>query len=276
MKVSGIVAGLVVAALAVAVRADVKLGDSYEQVVGLLGTPQGEIVSGDYRLMCFERGKLELRGGKVTKCELISEEQAERARQLRERQLAEARKAAEEARVRRIAEGTTIHKTKLADSAFMSSPASERVAYWQGFKRLYPEVPLGDEYTAALRELEQDYAARRIAVEQQQQIEDLEQRVVDAEQRARQAQRRSSYVYTDHAYGPSYGPSYVVGLPYWSRKAHPHAQGFACAPLPANNFVAIRPVQSSWVASPFLLNSGGYYSSSLYQGSALTVSVRAK
>lgn len=215
MNVSRYILAMAVAATIPAL-AEVKPGDSFQQVIAELGEPQGEIAAGDYRLLYFPRGKVELRDGKVTKAELVTEEQAEKSRQLREQQQAEATRIAAEAREKRIVDGTAVRQAKLADKDFMASPASERVAFWQNFKKLYPEVPLGSEYTTALRELEQEYAAQRIERQRQQQIGDLEKRVADAEDRARRAeQRHSSTIVYDSSPGYGYYPGWACYSPWY-------------------------------------------------------------
>lgn len=232
-------------AVVLGARADVKVGDSRQQVIDELGVPQGEIAAGAYEMLTFERGKVELRDGKVAKLELVSVEQLERARELRAQAAVAAEKAAAEARLKRIAEGTEVRKRKLADSAFMLSTASERVSYWQGFKKLYPEIALGDEYTAALKELEQQLALQRVDREREAKVEDLERRVADAEARARQAeQQRGSYVYTEYNYAPA-----VVALPYWSHRCSSLPCG-VCTPSHRSPHRAV-PVQPSLISTPF-------------------------
>lgn len=192
---------------AIAVQAEVDTGETYARVLERLGQPQGEIASGDYRLLYYERGKVELRGGKVTKSDLLSPEQFETQRLLREKQAAEAERSAQEARARRIVEGTAVRAARLADPVFMASSAADRVAFWQHFKRTYPEVLLGDEYTVALRELEQQYAEMRLAQQRDAQVDELERRVADAEDRARRAERRSTFYYG------SYSPPVYAWMP---------------------------------------------------------------
>ena len=191
MAVAMLVAGLA--------QAEVRVGDSLAAVRAELGEPRGEMSSGDYHLLYYERGKVELRGGKVVKADLISAEELERRTLLGLQRAAEAEKAAQEARARRITEGTALRQAKLADAVFMRSSADDRVAFWQYFKKTYPEVALGDEYTMALRELEQDLAEARVEQQRQAQIAALEQRVSDAEDRARRAERRNSFVYETYA-----------------------------------------------------------------------------
>ena len=264
--------------LGMTARADVGVGDSYQQVVAALGQPQGEIAAGDYRLLYYGRGKVELRGAKVSKIELVSEAQAEKNRQLRESQMADAQRTAEEARAKRIVDGTAARKTKLADTVFMASPASGRVAYWQNFKKLYPEVQLGDEYTVALRQLEQDFAAQRAEQARQQQISDLEQRVADAEDRAKNAERRSSAaLYNDTpVYGYGYSPSWSYYAPYYIvAPVRDHPDKVHDAPVrygpafPTHDFVTPLPVNNSFPAVP----GRPYYTSPLYgQDVSATVS----
>jgi hypothetical protein len=214
MKVARLILLLAVATMTV--RADVKVGDSLEQVLSAMGEPRGEIKAGTYQLLYFERGRVELRNGKVSKMDLVSEAQQEKIRLSREKQQAEAAQMAAEARTKRIVEGMALRKSKLAETAFMNAPASERVAYWQSFKKLYPEVPLGAEYTTALADLEKDLAVQRIASAQQRQLDSLEQRVADAEDRAKRAEprRNSITIYDDSPAVYGYGYPYVTYNPW--------------------------------------------------------------
>ena len=117
---------MAVAVLAGAVRGEVTRGDSYASVLEQLGEPRGEIAAGDYRLLYYDRGKVELRGGKVSKTELVSADQLELQQLLAARRAAEAEKAAQEARALRITQGTALRGARLADVAFMRSPAEDR------------------------------------------------------------------------------------------------------------------------------------------------------
>ena len=260
MKLSRII--LLLALATMAARADVKIGDTYQQVIDQLGDPQGEIKSGTYQLLSFDRGRVELRNGKVAKTEILSDEQVEKKRLLAEKKLAEAERKFAAEREQRIAEGTTVHAAKLADEEFMVSPAADRVAFWQNFKKLYPEVPLGDEYTAALRELEQDYAARRIERERQQQISDLEQRVADAEARADRAEQHQSPVVvydTPSIYGgyPAYGFYPWRSVSQRTPSDQPH-NPFNNRPPSASSTAQHSPFRSDYAAPPLStpFNSG--------------------
>lgn len=248
-------------------RADVNVGDTYQQVIDELGEPQGEITSGTYQLLSFARGRVELRKGRVAKAELISAAQYEKKAQLRAQRQAEAEQLATEARAKRITEGSTIRKAKLDDEVFMKSSAADRVTYWQKFKKLYPEVPLEDEYTSALRELDQDYAAQRVERARQQQIVDLEQRVADAEARAdrNEQQRTSTVVYDSPAiYGYGFPNFSYYPWRYVSQAKPATARPipFNCAMPPTTAHANLSPFRVEYTAEPNLVApfSGGGFS----------------
>lgn len=218
---------LAVVCLALIGRAgDLKVGATYSDVMAALGEPKGSIDSGGYQLLYYERGKVELRSNVVVKIDLISEDEAVKRRLLRERQEAEALVAAEKARAQRIADGTQIRQTKLADASFRAMSAPERLAFWQRFKQLYPEVPLGDEYALALSETEREYARQRTENERLDSLARLEQRVANAERRAadaeEQARNRSTYYYPPLIYG-CYRP---VITPFGSQAYCPPSASF--------------------------------------------------
>lgn len=245
---------------AIAVQADgIKPGDSYEQVIAVLGQPKGEISSGTYRLLDYERGKVELRGGKVSKAEIISAEELAEKKLLRERKLAETQKANEEARAHRIVEGTAIRKSKLADTAFMNSTAGERVAFWQAFKKQYPEVSLGDEYSTALKELELQYAAQRVDIAQQQRIDELEQRVRAAEQRSHSAESHGVQVYYDSpvVYGGYFpgGMTFDCSSPPRRHEPSHRASNFLPVPFSYTSRDMGAPFNRNLESSPFRCES---------------------
>ena len=196
-------------------------GDAYTNVLAVLGEPQGVIEGGDYRLLYYERGKIELVSNVVVKVDLISADEAATRRLLREKQAAEAAVAAERARADRIADGTRVRQAKLADASFAAQAAPERLAFWQRFKQLYPEVPLGDEYALALQETEREYAKQREERERTRDLERLERRVADAERRADLAEDRARVSYT------FYQPPLIYGC---YRPASAYVSPLLCPP----------------------------------------------
>lgn len=282
MKVSRIMLALAVATVLpplCATAAEVNVGDTRAQVITALGAPKGGISSGSYELLTYERGKVELRDGKVVTTDLISAEQAEMNRQLRAEQQAAAERDAAAARAKRIAEGTEVRRTKLDDAAFTALPAAQRVAFWQNFKKWYPEVPLGDEYTVALRELEQDLTARRLAQAQDQRIVELERRVADAEQRAQQAEQQKTVIVDGYTYGypygylpvsRRYGPSCYVEPPPAPRYVH-YRRG-AAAPISYGEAYALRHSNNANVTPKAAPPSGG--SAIRYDGGDVSFTIR--
>lgn len=156
---------LVLACVGVA-ASGVKPGDDEATVRAELGAPIGQYKIGDRTMMTFERGDVEFVGGKVVRSELVSAEEAKQRRERREREAAEAAERARIAKEKRIAEGTDIYQRKLNDPSFMNAPAAERVAFWNGFKAKYPEVPLGPEYQQAVNEHSLELQAQSAAAAQ--------------------------------------------------------------------------------------------------------------
>jgi hypothetical protein len=183
---------------------DIALGDPLDKVRATLGPPSGSMACGSYMLLCYERGRVELTGGKVSSFDLVSAEVAEARRRERLQREEEQRVALERERVRQLVEGSSLRLEKLADAAFMASPAEDRVAFWRTFRTTYPLVPLGPEYTQALQEMQVDLDRRRAEVEQNAYVASLERRVRHAEERAEDAEekaRRSRSVWYDGGWG---------------------------------------------------------------------------
>lgn len=173
----------------------VRVGDERAHVYDLLGQPRGYMAYGTTEVLSYERGRVELKDGRVTSVSLISEAELARRRAEEER-----RRIAEQERLALLlVEGTALRDRKLNDTVFTSAPAAERVAYWRTFRQRYPGVNISEPYTLALREFEAELAVQTRQNETQRQLAELERRVNEAEARARaaeeEARRRSSSTY---------------------------------------------------------------------------------
>lgn len=124
---------------------EIKVGDSTDDVISVLGEPSGRLRSGALVVFQYERGTISLVNGKVTKLNIVSTEAAEKRTAERTRREAENRAARAAARKKRIAEGTAAKATKLEDETFKELPTEEQLAYWQGFQKKYPEVSVSSE-----------------------------------------------------------------------------------------------------------------------------------
>lgn len=173
-------AGLLAALLCGGAAVAVQPGDTRLSVIAELGAPTGFIRAGKEETLYYDRGSVQLQGGKVVDFELIS------PAQLRERQA-----AAEKARVALAArtaeqraqlktEGEMALKLLLADPDFAQASATVQVARWREFMQRYPDVPVAAYYLPALKR----YAAEQAHAAQEQRLAALEDRMQAAEQQA--------------------------------------------------------------------------------------------
>ena len=190
---------------------EVKPGDSLDTVKGILGEPRGSIAAGDYLLLTYDRGRVELDQGVVTSADLMPVEhfQAMQAQDRLARE--EARRNTEERRVRLYAEGKTLLEEKRLDPGFQQRPTSDQVAYWRNFRAQYPDVNVDLEYADALGRYQQELAAMERELARSRELRDLEARVAEAERKAAEAEDRSRR-------NTGYYSSYPVYVPvYYSR-----------------------------------------------------------
>jgi hypothetical protein len=165
---ASLLAVLVLTGIAPPEAAAIQVGDDEATVRSELGPPVGQYKLGGRTIMSFERGEVEFIDGSVTRSELISAEAAAQRTARREREAAEAAERARIAKERRLAEGQAIYERKVGDASFLTAPAAEQVAFWNGFKRKYPEIPLGPEsgYQQAVNENNLEIQAQRQAAAQ--------------------------------------------------------------------------------------------------------------
>lgn len=219
------VLGLLLAAATMG-RAEVRPGDPLDSVIRELGPPQGYIRAGDYTLLSYERGRVELRDDRVETADLVTEEEAVRLRAQRLAREEAQRQEADRQRAQRLIEGAETRDRKLADPLYVLSPPDDQVAFWQSFRVRYPETDVSLPYAEALSRLETQRKAEALESERRAQWVALENRVVAAEDRARRAEQRALrcvYAVPSWRASPRWEASPACGLPVkpcaWPRPA---------------------------------------------------------
>lgn len=180
---------------------EVAVGDSAVQVRETMGAPRGHLQLGERDVLYFDRGEVELNGGRVTRVGLRSlEEQTS----FESKQAASVARA-DEIRNRVMEEGRALLAGKLSDPVFRATPYSYQVSFWENFSQRYPSVSAAEPLLIARARLAEQAAkveADRARAEQAQRIADLAERAARADARA-----RNDYVY----------PFYPVYRDYSSR-----------------------------------------------------------
>ena len=224
-------------AAAAELPAEILVGDSPAKVRAELGEPTGSIRAENYELLQFDRGRVEIRDGAVTRVELVSAEEASRLRMLREQEARDLKVRQEQERIQRKADGTEARDRALQNPDFLNSSGDRQVQFWEDFRRRYPEVPVGSEYAAALARRDADFApvgGRTSSCPGEQRVADAEVRAENAERDAEEARRNSrrSYVYygTPIYYGqpacPPLRRNYTYG-PSYPRTGYPYSHGYS-------------------------------------------------
>ena len=167
----------------------VDLGDNIGDVKAEMGKPSSSIQIGDWQVLYYDRGSIEAVKDVVVEVDLVSQQEADAARRLREETRARVERERLEKALARHAKGVNLREAKLTDTAFMQSSASRRVSFWRSFKSRYPDVRLGMEYEEALRELHAERQAQQKDAQAEARLRDLEQRVLEAEERAVRAEQ---------------------------------------------------------------------------------------
>lgn len=104
-------------ALAGGMDPEIGEGDTRASVIDILGEPDGLIGGGDYEMLKYDRGTIELANGQVTSAELISEQEAAKRKTARLVAEEERRKAAEARAKRQVPNTQTAVKQKPAPAA---------------------------------------------------------------------------------------------------------------------------------------------------------------
>ena len=176
---------LALLALAVPVgAADPAVGATFAEVRSTLGLPKGLARAGERQLLYYDRGQIELTGGRVSRVILRTPE-AQAAH--------EAKVAATEARLREETaqrherlnrEGEAVKAAKLADDRFAAAPLAYQVSFWEQFARKYPGVDCREPLTIARLQLAEHLEEKRERAEQAARLAELETRLAEAESRA--------------------------------------------------------------------------------------------
>lgn len=163
-------------------------GASRADVVAELGEPDGLIAAGDYELLTYERGDVELRDGKVVKFKLMTPEElvvAKREEQIRRAE--EERRRARE-RKQRYERGLEVKERMLSSPTYAEASGTRKVEILRNFHTRYPEVEIDELLMPAVEEKKREQAAAAEAAR----IARLEDQVGKAEQRAQQAEWRAT------------------------------------------------------------------------------------
>lgn len=208
------------ALLAAAGSFGVETGWTRDEVVAELGTPDGLIASGDYELLSYERGDVELRDGEVVEFELMTPaELVEFKRTQQIRMEAERRRAAER-REKRYRRGLELKQQMLNSPGYAEASGSRKVEMLRRFHSRFPEVDIEGLLLPAIEEKKSEQAAAA----EEQRIADLEERIDQAEWRAQQAEWRASEAELNAQ--NALHRSYWNQNPYYSRRVYHRPHGF--------------------------------------------------
>ena len=178
-----IAATLLLPTLLCATNPPVKLGDTLETTLTLLGQPIGSIDLRDKILLLYPEGEITLRDNKISQIDLMSEAEFEadqtRLKAEREAWLIEQEKLAKA----RDQEGKKLKAFKLQSSTFAALPAKERIDYWRNFQIRFPNIEVAPEIARAL----ESYQVELAELKSQQKIAELEALVAQAEREAANA-----------------------------------------------------------------------------------------
>lgn len=219
--------------------AEVKPGESIEEVRAALGAPRGQVRAGDRHLLYFDRGEVELKAGTVTRVAILSDEDYV-AHEARRAAIAE---RVREAQASRTVAGEVLKAGQLASATFRNAPPAYQVAFWEDFSQRYPEVSCAEELSIARVTLAEQFEQRRARDEQEARVAELEARVAAAEARASQF---SSYGYPSRNYFRGYrsaAPS------FWPVVYH-----FNDSPTVATASVSTPPDISIYRGAPTMMN----------------------
>jgi hypothetical protein len=209
MKLSQFILWSMVASATCGFASEIKIGDSKETVLEVLGEPTGFMSINETLVLLFDRGEVVLKNSTVSDFELISQEQAD----LNKEEVAKRLAVLEQ-------EGLALKKEKLADPNFISSPTAYQLAYWRDFRTQYPMVPVNNLIDALEIKNKEERALLEDLTEQDQRIAELEYRLSIAEERAENARRRSIR-YTPYYDYPTYF-NYSYRYSGYNRHKHHH------------------------------------------------------
>lgn len=198
--------------------AGVHIGDSHESVIAELGRPDGYIETETTDWLYYERGTVKLEDGRVVEADLITAEQA-RERRAREREEWERRRSLwAERQAKHLREGWELKQSRQSNPRFLSSPASQQVAFWRTFRARYPEIPIHEEYALALERYQDEWQNAQRERDRERRIAELEERLRRAEDRA---MARSYSGVRHNAFYSAPNVVFVQRHPQWVRSTKP-------------------------------------------------------
>ena len=123
--------------------------------------PRAKCDAGEQLILLYDRGTVETYQGHVVQVDLMSTVDLRDQREKSERAMARHRQKIEAERSQRVAAGRRELARVERDEDFAKKPVSELVAYWNDFKRKYPDAELPGAYGEAHAALAEEQAAER-------------------------------------------------------------------------------------------------------------------
>ena len=140
---------------------EINVGQSRDEVIAVLGEPQGSGIMGDKEMLFYPRGSIGLMNGLVVESSIVSQDVLDRREPQSKQRQVEQQERNEERVQQRIAQGTREKARMLKDETFATLPAKQQAQSWRQFSRTYPEVAATRELREAeARAREEDLAAR--------------------------------------------------------------------------------------------------------------------
>ncbi len=191
-------------------------GDTKASVLAELGNPIESVKSGDYEMLTFERGKVELLQGLVVSSDLISTKELE-ARKLAQKKSAKVQGVANKPSGTEK-DGIAAKSRLLNSDEYQAMTVSKKVEALKSFNQKHPGVNLTDVLLPLLKELEQNQkeAAKdaKIALLEQQ-VKDAKLQSVRAYWREQEAREDAENDILEH-YQMIYPPIYLQRRGYFS------------------------------------------------------------
>ena len=151
---------------------------------------------GSRTIFDYERGRVEFENGVVSRADLITEEQSEKRKKLRDEARIRRLEYENTLRVQRLQEGLALRSATLKDPNSHRTSASDRVEFWRSFSDQFPEIPVESEYHEALRQLRDEQAVSMTEIQRsmahRQRLIRLEQEVLEAKLRALEAEEKAA------------------------------------------------------------------------------------
>ncbi|MBL4574790.1 MAG: hypothetical protein JKY51_01650 [Opitutaceae bacterium] len=196
MKVLQLILWSMIASATCAFSNEIKIGDSKDTVLDLLGDPSGFMEINETLVLFFDRGEIILKNDIVSDFDLVSEEEVQLNKKDEIKRLAILEK-----------EGLALKEEKLSDPDFIYAPTIYQIAYWKDFRARYPMIPVNNLIDTLEIKNSEELADLRNQTETDQYIKDLEYRLLIAEEQAANV-RRNTFFYTSYLSYPSYFSPY--------------------------------------------------------------------